>query len=124
MYFAKPASTAISLGAALVFDGSGHVTPATSSATTIVGISQRAVVAADADYASATLIPVEVPIEKGAEFLVDVGTGSATAALVGTQCDLTDSLTVNVGGTSNKPVWITRFISATKVVVSLVATLV
>jgi hypothetical protein len=117
MYFPKAASTAITLGAALKFDGSGNVTPSTSSDATVLGISQRAVASTDTDYASNTLIPVEVPVEKGVEFLALVETGTATAANVGLTYDLNDSLGVNLNGTSHNAFTVTRFISATQVAV-------
>lgn len=116
MYFPKTASTAIPLGAAVVLS-SGQVALATSGTANILGVSLRAVVAADTDYASTTLIPIEVPVEKAVEWLVPVSTGSATAASVGVTYDLTDSAGINVSSTSQNAVVVTRFISATQVAV-------
>jgi hypothetical protein len=116
MYFPKTASTAIPYGAAVVLTA-GQVALATSSTANILGVSLRAVVSTDSDYASTTLIPVEVPCDKAVEWLVPVSTGSATAASVGVTYDLTDSAGINVNSTSQNAVIVTRYISATQVAV-------
>jgi hypothetical protein len=118
-WYAKTVSTAISNGALVYAGGSGGLIPADSTSGDHVGIAMKDVASTDADYASATKIPVDVPRE-GDEFIVDVSTGTAlTAAMVGNRYDLTDSLNINVGATSKKVVTITRFISATKAVVKI-----
>ena len=50
------------------------------------------------------------------EWYMDVGTGSATAALIGTRCDLKDSVSIDVTATSHNQVTITKFIDATHVI--------
>jgi len=116
VYFPKTASTALALGDAVVLS-SGQIVKATSSTANILGICKRAVVSTDSDYASTTLIPIEVPVEKSVEWLVPVSTGSATATSVGVTYDLTDSAGINVNSTSQNAVIVTRFISATQVAV-------
>jgi hypothetical protein len=116
IYFPKTASTALALGDAVVLS-SGQIVKATSGTANILGICKRAVVSTDSDYASTTLIPIEVPIEKGVEWLVPVSTGSAAATSVGVTYDLTDSAGINVNSTSQNAVVVTRFISATQVAV-------
>ncbi len=116
MWFPKAASTAIAEGAALVFS-SGYVTPATSTSPILAGISRKTVASTDSDYASHTLIPVEVPVEDGVKW--EALTASAVATDIGVACDLTDSVTVNRGGTSHKVVTITDVIDATHVLVVL-----
>src|SRR3989304_6008886 len=73
----------------LILD-TGQVTIATSGSASIAGVSLRAVASGDSDYATTYRIPVLVP-DDTLVFRVDVGTGSATAALVGTYVDLKDS---------------------------------
>ena len=107
VYFPKAASTAITMGQSSAFDGSGNVTPVTSSTTLFAGVVQKTAASTDSDYASNTLIPVEVPVEKYVEFIAD--TTGATAANVGIQYDLTDANTVNLGATSQKVVTVTRY---------------
>lgn len=123
IYFPKAASTAFTLNCFVKFDASGHVIPSVSTDATILGVCLKTIASTDSDYASNTLIPIEVPVEKAVEWIVPVETGTATAALVGTQCDLNDSLGVNVNGTSHNPVYITQFISATSVAVVFAAVL-
>ena len=59
------------------------------------------------------VVAVEVPVEKNVEW--EALTASAVAADVGNAVDLTDSVTVNRGGTTHHVVTITGIISATKV---------
>lgn len=117
MYFPKKASTAIAVGAAVIFDGSGYVTIATSTSAKLLGVSRKVIASTDTDYASTTLIPIEVPIENYVTWLAD--TASAVAADIGAAVDLTDSVTVNRGATSHHVVTITGVQSATKVFVVL-----
>ena len=115
-YFPKLASTAIGMGAALIPNASGFATVATSTSTRVLGTSLRVVASTDADYASATLIPVIVP-DTSAVFLADVGTGTLTTAMIGNQYDLKDSVSIDVTGTSHKQVTVVGFVSASKALV-------
>ena len=115
-WFPKTSSTAISIGAVLEADGSGAVNPADSADVSLFGISLRSVVSTDSDYATTAMIPCLV-LNSNCTFEADVITGSATAALVGTKCDLATSLGVDVTATAHNQVTIVGFISATKVVV-------
>lgn len=116
-WYPKTASTAISANAVLEQDGSGAVNPADSADTSLFGVSLRAVVAADSDYATAgAQIPVLV-MNPSCTWEADVTTGTATAAMVGLRRDLDTSLGINVNGTSHNQVTIVGFISASKVVV-------
>lgn len=117
MYFPKAASTAFTDGALVIFDGSGHVTPAISTSAQLVGVIRKTVASTDSDYASNTMVPVQVPIELYVTWVAL--TASAVAGDVGAQVDLTDSVTVNRGGTSHKVVTITGVRSATEVLVVL-----
>jgi hypothetical protein len=79
----------------------------------MTGVSMRAVVSTDADYATVgAKIPVDVLNDEDV-FIADV-TGTLTTAMVDTHLDLSDSLTVNAAGTTHKPVLCVGFLSATK----------
>ena len=119
MWFPKKASVAIAVGDLLYADGSGAVQSADSTSGEHIGVCMKTIAATDADYASTTSIPVLVPYDDS-EFEVDVDTGTAlTTAMVGSQYDLTDANSLNVGAQSKKVVTITKFISATKALVKI-----
>lgn len=114
--FPKVASTAFAVGDLVCFNGSGAVTPAVAGTTTgFVGICKKLVTSADADYASTTLIPIDVNLTGDSEFEVDAN-GAITSALIGTYKDIitnagqiSNSVTTNshtivtgVGSTSTK----------------------
>lgn len=115
-YLQKAASTAIAINAVLTFDGSGGVIHAVSTSTRIAGVSLKAVVSTDSDYALQTRIPVVIPTPESV-FEMDVTTGTLTAAMVGNQYDLDSHLGINVNATSHKQVTIVAFLSATKALV-------
>lgn len=117
MYFPKKASTAFADGALVIFDGSGFIDVAISTSAQVIGVIRKTIASTDSDYASATLVPVQVPIELYVEWAAL--TASAVAADVGAQVDLTDSVTVNRGATSHKVVTIVGVRSATEVLVVL-----
>lgn len=106
----KKTSTAFSINA-FVDASSGAVQPATSSTTSIVGVTAKAVTSADTDYAtSGASISVIVPTDTTL-FLVDYTGGTPTE---GTAYDLSDSVTVNVAGTSHKVVTCVKVVSSTQ----------
>lgn len=107
-------STAL-LKNSLVTFTSGKLVAVTAgtAAADIIGNLERAIVAADTDYASDRLVPVYIPTERFNLFEADVTTG-LLATDVGTEVDLTDSATVNRGASSVKAVKIMQRISATK----------
>lgn len=107
------ASTIMTAGA-LVAWSSGALILATSTTapSTIAGVVQKTITAADADYAVANrLIPVEVPVESGV--IWEFATASLVAADQGLYCDLTDSLTVNRGASTYDVVQVIKLVSAT-----------
>lgn len=114
MYLSVTPSTAISKGALLAWS-SGKLIAATSTTapSTIAGVSVRSIVSTDTDYASDRLIPVEVPVELGVVWTADV-TATAVASDQGLYCDLTDSLTVNRGGSTYDVVQIVKFLTTVK----------
>ena len=92
-YFPKVASTAFAVGDAVAFDGAGAIAPATSASTGIVGIIKKEVLATDADYASNTLVPVEI-LSVEDEVEIDT-TGTPSASMIGVTKDLTDAKSLN-----------------------------
>lgn len=114
-YFPKTASTALSVNGAVSL-ASGQLIKATTSTTVNPGICLREVTSADADYAVATMTPVLMN-PSDCEFLIDVITGTATAALVGTTVDIASGgLGVDVGTDTHHQVTVTGFVSATKII--------
>ncbi len=114
--FPKTASTAFSVGQAVVLT-SGQLATATTSSLLQAGVCMRKVAASDSDYAGIT--PVSVwSLQPDTEFLVDGVTGTATAALVGTTCDIASGgLTADVGTDSHHQLLITGFVNASTVIV-------
>ena len=97
-------------------DSSGYITKATATTprSEIVGLIQRIVVSTDSDYASNTMIEVDVP-QDGDEFDFDVGTGSAVQSMVNKKFDLKDHDELSVSAQLTKAVEVLRIISTTKV---------
>jgi hypothetical protein len=112
MYFPKTASTALVAGTFVVLS-SGQLVGATSSTTSVLGVLRKNIASTDSDYASTTLVPVEVPIEKYVTWLADF-TATFSASQIGTKCDLTDSGHVNTGSNTYNVVTPVGYISATK----------
>lgn len=111
----KKASTAMAAHD-VVISTSGEVDVAVASSILLLGIAMKAVTATDADYASTTSVELEA-IDPNATYIADVGTGTATASMVGAQYDLKDKSSIDVTGTTYKQVKIVGFISGTKVLV-------
>lgn len=120
MYFPRPASQAFTAGALVYFNGSGQVIPADSTSGAHAGVIRKTVATTDDDYATAdVLVPVEVPVERWVEWIVD--TSSAVADDIGTEIDLTDSLTANRGASSKDALLVTGYISASKLIVTILS---
>jgi len=112
MWLPVTTSTALTKGA-LVAWSSGLLIAATSTTapSTIAGVIARTVASTDSDYASSRLVPVEVPLENGV--LWEFPSSSLVAADIGLYCDLTDSLTVNRGGSTYDVVQVMQVLSST-----------
>lgn len=93
-------STALSEGSILTFT-SGKLVAATAGTTSAntVGILKKAIVAADADYASDRLVSVLVPVEQNVIYECDVTSGLVVGD-IGGEFDLTSSTHVNRGASS------------------------
>lgn len=118
--FKKKASTAFTRDTLVTTDASGWLVAAdaTTAPEKIVGIIRQTIASTDADYASNTLLMIEIPCDREDLYVADVGTGTATQAMVNTLKDLKDETSIDVTANAVKPVRIERFISASKVVVS------
>jgi len=99
----------------LVSFSAGYLIAATSStaAADHVGVIRKTIAATDSDYATARLVPVDVPVERFTQWEMDVTSG-LVAADVFKEVDLTDAGTVNRGASSVKAVRPTKVISTTK----------
>lgn len=120
--YKKKASTAFSKNSLVAFDTNGFLVPATASSTIngLVGVILQDIASGDADYASATMVPVDVPRRLEDQFVADNVVTSAAQTDVGEACELVDSLTIDVGNVTNNPlVRVEKVITASKVVVSL-----
>lgn len=120
-YFPKKASTAMAIGDLLYPDGSGAVQLADSTSGEHVGVCLKTIASTDDDYASTTKIPVDVA-DPNDLWIVDVGTGTATAALIGTYVDLKDENEADVSATSKKVLFVVGFISSTQIIVKINST--
>ena len=114
-WYRKAASTVFTNGALCGTNGTGEIIPATSTSTTHVGVIQKDIAATDSDYASTTLVPVLVPTDE-TEWEIDVTTGTATEATEGTYVDLTNSLGVDVSASAHDAVFVTKFVSGSKII--------
>lgn len=92
---------------------SGYVATATAQSIEHLGIIRTAVTSGDADFASTTLVPVEVPLEPSAEFESTV-TGTLATTDIGVGFDLSTAGLVNKSGTTYKVVTCKGFISTSK----------
>lgn len=119
--YKKKASTAFSKGALCELDSNGFLAPATASSTIngIVGVIMQDVASTDSDYASNTMIPVDVPRRLEDLFIADCVTTTPAQTDVGEVVELVDSLTINVGISAYPLVRVEKILASSKVLVSL-----
>lgn len=117
-WYPKAASTAFTDQDIVALDASGYVTPATANTTLNIGAIQKTIASTDSDYASNTFVPVLIP-QADAEWLCDVGTGSAAQTNVGEWVDLKDANELDVTASSVDAFFVTRIVSTTKVVAKM-----
>ena len=111
----------MAIGDLLYPDGSGAVQLADATSGEHVGVCMKTIASTDDDYASTTKIPVDVA-DPNDLWIVDVGTGTATAALIGTYVDLKDENEADVSATSKKVLFVVGFISSTQIIVKINST--
>lgn len=118
-WYPKTASTAYAFGDAVeilsTVAGVGTLAKVTSSSTRVLGFIQRAVVATDSDYATASLVPVLIG-DVDAEYLFDVSTGTPATTDIGEMVDFDDENSIDVAAYTTGQILITRYISATQIV--------
>jgi len=114
VYLPVTTSTVFTSGDAVAMSG-GLVIEATSSTTPVltIGLIRHSIASTDSNYATARLVEVEVPMEKG--IIVEATTASATASNIGIEYDLSDARTVNLSGTSIKIFMPVTIVSSTLV---------
>lgn len=107
-------STALSANSLVTFS-SGKLVAATAGTTAVnlVGILEKAIVAADADYASDREVAVLVPVERFCVVEGDVTSG-LVAADRGLYVDLTDASTIDRSASSIDAALVLKVISSTK----------
>lgn len=117
IWTAKKASTAISNNAVLTYDSStGTVQPAVTASTNLAGVSRKVVASTDTDYASTTLIPMDVPAPNDL-YVLDCNT-TVTQAMVGDDFDLASSVLLdNSAAGTVKHVKLVGGVGTTKAVV-------
>lgn len=117
--YKKTASLAFALGDAVMLS-SGLLVKANATATpaNFVGIINREVSSADADYAQQSFVEVDTP-NASDTFVARVGTGTALATMVGNRYMLDANGRVDVTATTTPTVEVVRFLSATQLVVKL-----
>lgn len=114
MFLPVTTSTALTKKQFLAWS-SGLLIAATSgtAAIAIAGVGVKTIASTDTDYATARLIPVEVPVEKFVVWKQDFTT-TLVAGDLGAECDLTDAGNANRGASSVKFVIPIQVISATQ----------
>ena len=115
--FKKVASEAFAFNDVVTKNSSGFLTKATATTPRreIIGLIQATVASTDSDYASNTMVGVDVPRD-GDEFMFDVGTGSAVQSMVDKAFDLKDENELDVTVQLTKAVRIRRIYSTTKAI--------
>jgi hypothetical protein len=113
MWLPVTVSTTFSEGG-LVEWSSGYLIEftATSAGSNCPGVIRHAITAADADYAVARLVEVEVPVEKNVVWQAPVTSG-LVAADRGLFQDVTDNLTVNRAASTYDVVQCVKVLSTT-----------
>lgn len=119
-YFKKKVSTAFINGALCSVDSNGYLIPATATSVNHVGVILVTVAATDADYASATFVPVDV-CRSTDLFIADVSAGTVAQTAVGAYYDLNATGDkVDLSSTTTKQVYVQDILDAQDQVVILV----
>lgn len=115
MWLPLATSTACSVNSLVAWNGSGYLTAATSTTapTAHVGIIRKAITSASAEYTTAGLVPVEVPVEKNVIWEAAVTSGLVVADR-GLFVDLTDASTINRSASSYDVAQVVEVLSTTK----------
>lgn len=119
LYLPVAASAGAVLNGALMAYASGVLVPATNTADSqsIVGVIRKAIATTDADYATARLVPIEVPLEMNVVYEAPVNVGTLATTSVGLYFDLDTADTgigVDQSASSLDICQCVKFISTTK----------
>ena len=119
MYFPVAASAGAMAEGSVVALSSGTLILATNTTPSYycVGVLRKTVTTADSDYATARLLPVEVPVEKNVVWEADVKVGTLATTSVGLYFDLTtadDGSGVDQSASTFDIAFCTKFLSTTK----------
>ncbi len=121
-YFKKKVSTAFINGGVVNVDSNGFLIPGTATSINHLGIVMKTVASTDADYASATYVPVDVARTTDL-FIADVSAGTPAQTNVGAYYDLNSTGDkVDLTGTTTKQVYVQEVLSSTQVVVIINST--
>jgi len=121
IWFPRPASQAFTKGDLVYPNGSGQVIPADATSGRHIGVIAKTVASTDSDYATAdVLVPIDVPVEQWTEWRV--AASSAVADDILEEVDLTDAGTADRSASSKDALLVTRYISASELVVVLLST--
>lgn len=107
IWYPKKASIAIAVGD-LMYAASGTILLADSTSGNHVGVSNKVWASSDA---TTDPTPVIVPLSPNVEWKVDIGTGTATAAMIQTYRDLKDEDEADVSAQSKNVLLMTKFIN-------------
>lgn len=120
-YFKKKASTAFINGALCNVDSNGYLIPATATSVNHVGTILLTVASTDADYASATSVPVDVARTTDL-FVADVSAGTVAQTNVGAYYDLNSTGDkVDLSATTVKQVYVQDINVATSQVTIIIS---
>lgn len=119
MWLPVAASAGAVTNGALMSWSSGVLVPATNTVAgnTIAGVIRKAITTADADYATARLVPIEVPVEKNVVWEAPVAVGTLATTSVGAYFDLTtadDGTGVDQSASTYDIVQCVKYISTSK----------
>lgn len=119
MYLPVAASAGAMAEGSVVALSSGTLILATNTTAgySCVGVLRKTVTTADADYAVARLLPVEVPVEKNVIWEADVNDGTLATTSVGLYFDLTtddDGSGVDQSASTYDIAFCTKYISTSK----------
>lgn len=115
----KQASTAFNVGEFVQWNGTGEVEPLEPTSP-VAGLCLEKISSTDEDYASERQIHLDLSIESNDRFIMSVGTGTATANMIGSTFDVdgSDAGALDVSGAGTQ-FTITQFFSATSVEVKV-----
>ena len=118
-WYEKVASTEFAENDLTYIDTNGYLTPAVDGTLfKPAGLIQKVIASTDSDYASTTKVPVLVGNAE-AEYLCEVGTGTAATTDIGEWVDIDDATSVDVTASTYDVFFVTDIIATDSVVAKL-----